>query len=215
MKQISFLICAVFLLSASSPAKAGLLEFFFPSLKKEEYNPYKTLKAPFAKDPETAEPIENRDDTPLNIQHRTDNEIGRWIMSSLPEIMTMDAATYRQDLRDAEMYFDDTGLAAYRDFLTQQKINAILESGQYNVHVVVSDVPVLLNEGNVGGRYRWLFEVPVMVSYLKKNMKGYKKSDAVNQFFSVQLQVGRTRDAKNEHHVLIETWAGKDLRKKK
>lgn len=156
-------------------------------------------------------------DRKLHNPHRTALEISQWLETAIPEIMTFASKDSTQDLKNKEPYFDEYGLANFQEFLEQTKLMTIIQSGQYNTRTYVHDIPVLLNEGLVDGRYRWLYEVPVAVSYMDRSVDNYEEAEAVNQYFSLTVQVGRVyaEQADNEHHLLFESWSGKVIKKKK
>lgn len=232
MSQKFFLIALTLILGlVSQPVHANkLLEFFFPSLKKEEYDPTKTLKAPFAYEDEdkAKEDAGNADKTPLDIDsiqasqkkdflkavplekpHRLDNEIGAWVTDVISEIITFEDNTYSATIEKNRSYFNARGYLDVQKFFDTVKIKRAVESGEYEVHGFVEDIPVVLNTGNLNGSYKWLFNVPVMVSYIKKDAVNYRKSRPVNQDMTLVIQVGRHVDADNEHGLFIETWSGK------
>lgn len=210
MRYLLIFFMGVWVLTAPLTAQADILGFFFPSLKKETYNPYETLKAPFADNPDQIA-TEDKSAQDLNVPHRTDGEIADWLKDMVPEVMSFQNKDYTADFRAKEVYFDQQGLANFRDFLRTQNIEGVVQSGQYNITTVIKDFPLLINEGVVAGRYRWLYQVPVMVTYLDRRISDYKDGTPTNQYFELTVQVGRAQDydAKNEHHVFIETWDGK------
>lgn len=224
-----YLLIAAFALIglSASPAHAGILEFLFPSLRDEGYNPSETLQAPFAapaegeataEGPEGAE-VEKKDSrpedaVPLKQAHRASADISEWVTNAASEVMTFDGE-YKQELADSRKYFDEGGRAQYEAFLNDTKIKRVLESGKYEVRSYVSDVPLLLNEGAVKERYRWLYEVPVMVSYIPKGSNNYKNLEPVNQAVVIRLQVGRTADAETDLRLKIERWNGKAAKAEK
>lgn len=196
------------------PAQASWLDFFFPQLKEKGPDPSKTLQAPFADPDAVIEPGADKDglgenSTPLNLRHRSNAVIAGWVEKAVSDLLSYDAQKYNAEYKVKSKLFDKEGLLEYVRFLQQQKVVAALKSGQYNVRDFVKDVPILLNEGDVAGRYRWLFQVSVMVSYMKTDMKSYKDDAADNQIskdYTIYVHVGRSPDAKNEHGILIEGW---------
>lgn len=221
--RLSFVFLAV-VVSATTikpvPAQAGILEFFFPSLRTEE-NLYETLQAPFADVPEgeeqkkytTNEEVmavrlpENA--VPLEKPHRQNAKISEYVGKMVSEAMTYSSDDYKQDMSTILELFDTQGKTQYQTFLQEKNIQKVLDSGRYHIRGFMLDAPLLLNSGPVGGRYRWLYEVPVMVSYMDRSAKDYKEADVTNQKIVVTLQVGRRTDIENLTGIVIETWSGK------
>ncbi|MCE7887449.1 MAG: hypothetical protein DYH13_08135 [Alphaproteobacteria bacterium PRO2] len=226
-RLLGFLLIFSFAATAALPARAGLLEFFFPSTRKKEYDPTYTMQAPFAVDEEARKKqIEQQSDpnatrppppkhampennTPLNQPHRDNGEISAWLTNSLSEAMTFDQGNYREMLKADEKYFNETGKAEYLKFLTDHNIMKVIESEKFDVRSFVLGQPLLLNEGAVNGVYRWLYEVPMMVSYMERGAKSYKDLEPVNQQLTLTVQVGRIAGVMDGTAILIERWNGK------
>ncbi len=210
--------------TAAPPAQAGWLEFFFPSLRKKEYDPTYTMQAPFAVDEETrnkqvADPNASRppppkhvmpeNNTPLNQPHRDNQEISEWLTNVLSDAMTFDKPDYNALIKIDEQYFTEGGKGQYKQFLASTSMLKILDSGKYDVRSFVQGQPLLLNEGAVNGSYRWLYEVPMMMSYVERGAKSYKNLEPVNQQVILTVQVGRVPGVMEGIAILIERWDGK------
>jgi hypothetical protein len=204
--------------TAAVPAQAGWLEFFFPTLRKKEYDPMQTLQAPFAVDPKAETPDKPVDpnsvalpenNTPLDQPHRDNLEISGWLTTVLSETLTFDQTKYQELIKEDEKYFTADGNAQYVKFLQDNNVIKVLDSGRYDVRSFVQGSPLLLNEGAVNGSYRWLYEVNLMVSYMERGVKDYKKLEPVNQLIVLTVQVGRVAGQKTGSGILIERWDGK------
>jgi Type-IV b secretion system, inner-membrane complex component len=212
-----FLIMMI-LMGSASTAQAGWLEFFFPSLRNTVDQPSRTLVAPFAEQGQAIEKLptatslpelpENR--IPLDQAHRSASEMAEWLTMSVSEVLTFKNANLNDVLEQNKKYFDANGQAQFVAFMNEKNMTKVLETGNFNMHPFVQQTPLVLNQGVVDGRYRWLFEVPVMVSYLERGTKGYtKNTKPVNQEIVLTLQIGRTTDLSAGKDVVIERWTGK------
>ena len=219
-------------------AQASLLEFLFPGMRANNEEPAKTLEAPFAKvEPEIqSENIQNipdyevksedgvvvpdkaieldieqnlnGDDVALNLPHRTNKDIGTWAMMMVSDTMTYTGSIDKNALKENLKIFSATGAKQYLDFMSQQKILSTAQSNAYDVRAYVQSEPLLLNAGEVDGRYRWLFQVPVMVSYIQRGTSSYKGVEAVNRAYKMRVQIGRDPKAVSDIGVNIERWSG-------
>lgn len=208
-----FRICVVTILLAvglSGSANAGLLEFLFPSLRDEGPNPSETLQAPFADHEAQNDPTKRKPENAVSLElpHRSTPIITQWVITEISNVMSFDKPDVREELAEEKAFFDAGGHAEYMAFLRDAKIADVLKSGKYMVRSYVQDSPVLLNEGAVEGRYRWLYEVPVQVSYLQHGTADYENAEPVNQDIVVRVQIGRTADAENELALRMERWTG-------
>lgn len=203
-----------FITFAPSLSHAGILEFLFPSLKEEEYDPAKEMVAEFAVESGVGEkgkleqlPV---DAVPLVNPHLLSQEVGQWIMTVAGEAMNFDAGTDITTLNDKMPLFDVTAKQQYLAFLSENKIQNVMADGRYNVRSYVNEPPLLLNEGVVAERYRWLFRVPVVVTYMDKNMATYKgKKAALIQQAILNIQVGRVVSPDKPDGLQIEQWSGR------
>ncbi len=209
-------LVAVFALEpAPAYAKKGFLEALLPGIfgkKDDGPKPEETLVAPFAYEPPPVAEGQKSEESilPLDVAHRGTREIGGWLMHTLSESMTFEGENYQEKMAKTELYFDDVGRREYLTFLQESGIGEVLQTQKYNVRSFVRQAPLLLNEGAVEGRYRWLYEATLMASYMDREMKNYgKKASPVNQMINITIQVGRSKDARGEQEVFIERWTGK------
>ncbi|MCB1563721.1 MAG: DotI/IcmL family type IV secretion protein [Alphaproteobacteria bacterium] len=213
---LAYSMCAAFV---PSPAQAGIFEFFFGKAKDDGPDPLQTGVAPFAYDPsKPAEALKSLPEStvPLNLPHRSPAHLVEWVTTASSEVLTFEKSDYRAEIKDRKDRFDSNGLREYVAFLQERNIIKILEDGTFQVRSFVEEPPLLLNEGVVDGRYHWLYELPMMVSYMDRNMKTYKKADAVNQHIILKVQIGRSADGSGIDGLKIEHFSGRaDTQEKK
>lgn len=197
-------------------AQAGLLDFLNFGAKSRN-DPAVTLKAPFANEDAVLGELDPTGNAELAIsleqRHRPNNEITKWVQEIVPLLLTYNGQEYEQEYADRIVNFSKIGAQEYVDFLRNKNIVKTLKTGRYNVSGIIADYPVVINEGAVDGRYRWLYQVSVMVTYFDSALKGYSAGggeDSITQEFVLTAQLGRVRGANNAHGLLIETWGVKD-----
>lgn len=141
--------------------------------------------------------------------HRTARELGLWVSQSVSEVLTFDASNYDEQLKKAEPYFSAPGYREFQTYLQQADLRNTLQHTNLKANVVVEQAPLLLNSGAVSGVFRWLYEVPVTVSYTPLNQREIKPNAAgdMSRKLTVRLQLGRHDDAALGEGVRIETWA--------
>ena len=196
-------------------AHAGIIEFLFPSLRQEEYDPTKEMIAPFAVG-QGVEEKDKLDGLPVNAvslskPHRLSQEIGQWVMTAASEAMNFDAGNVQQQFSSRDHFFDTVGKNQYLTFLRDQKILGVVQDGRFHVRSYSDQMPLLLNEGVVNERYRWLFRVPVVVTYLDKNVTSYKRGaePKLVQKAVLNIQIGRIQADDKPEGLQIEQWSGK------
>ncbi len=220
IKQLMIVaVLMAFLMPQQALAKGGLIEFFFPMLKAEGPDPAKTLEAPFA----DKEAIKNdkqpalADNVPLNLPHRSDKQIASWLTGTVADTLTFDKIDPQDDYNEIRKFFDDKGWQQFNDYLVESKVQAVLDSRRYSLRSFVEEPPLLINKGEVSGVYKWLYEVPVMVTYLAAGQTKYDgaKQEPVTQTIIVKLQIARTGNPDDGDGLVIESWSGRLLKSSK
>lgn len=220
--RIALFVC-VFVLGASSltrsaQAEINWLQFFFPSLSQPEKElPAKTLRAPFADPAVTAMPKEAipagqtglpENHVPLDSPHKSAAQVAQWVTSATAGALTFTGDDYDKELQANAVNFDLDGRKQYLEFLRSSGLLQALDSRQYHIRSFLQEVPILLNRGAAGERYHWLYETSVMISYLERGEKDYKRAKKpINQFIKLTVQVGRTKDETAGKDLVIESWA--------
>lgn len=218
-----YLSIALIALTALSPApaSAGFWEVFFPSSEKEIYNPYETLKAPFADKedgPQKTYDIRTGKDlldntpnqaelVPLNLPHANVAAMESWLENAVTDAMTFTGRNSRTEIDEALAYFTDAGQSQYWDFLRAKTIDQILNSGQYQINSAIQNTPLLIGEQESGGLYKWLFEVSLLMSFLETGTNDYEGSVPQNLETTLKVQLTRAEITEtNPYGVLIELW---------
>lgn len=218
---VSLCLLGSLLLIKPLPAHAGLLDFLFPSLRTDPHAPREDGLAPFA-DPKPTPTGETQksgkpevdlnrmsiSSTPLEKPHRLDAEITNWAEAVTAKALNFSSDDYNVDLQNSSLLFDASGRDQYTVFLREQNMLKVLQTGKYQIRSYVKDTPLLLNEGAVGGRYRWLYRVPVMVSYMPRGLRSYEDVKPINRDLQIDLQIGRKTLEEAEQGIQIERWSG-------
>ena len=69
----------------------------------------------------------------------------------------------------------------------------------------VKERPLLLNEGSVSERYRWLYELEIMMTYLPQATYNYEEAKPINRDVKLRVQVGRIEGTPDEEGLVIES----------
>lgn len=143
----------------------------------------------------------------LNKSHRTIKELQTWLSLAISESLMLDSRDYERQLATARGYFSEDGYAAFQAYLQQAKLRETLQNNNLKVSVIVEQPPLLLNEGVVGQSYRWLFQMPVTISYLSRNATEYRPGDRTSaRQLTIRAQIGRYGAAADENGLKIESF---------
>lgn len=233
LRILIFSTLATLLVFPVSEARAdSWWEFFFPSLKQKTPDPSETGVAEFAHSDDvvlTTKVDEGLPDnaTPLEQRHRPSVEIEKWIETVLPDLLSYDAGDFKSQYGKKILPLDKNGQGEYYKFLEEKNFLKTLKTGRYDIKAFVQEIPMILSEGEVKGRYRWLYKTKMMVTYVAKGATDYRavrEDDTITQSIFVTVQVGRVpkeqlpklpEGQKNEHGVLIESFDAKVAVEKK
>lgn len=145
----------------------------------------------------------------LDKPHRRPEHLAEWLTRAASEIMTTDNQGYEAHLKHLSTGMSEAALIEYQKFMDDSKIMNELRTVDVKLIGYVEEPPLLLNEGPLNGRYRWLFEMPVTITLMPRNAQNYRdvKDPEENTLrFIVQTQVGRVEKGPSEDNVFIETW---------
>lgn len=214
-RYVFFFVLGLFLITGVPMAQAGWFDFldFRKSNKDKVLEPSRTLVAPFADQDaviEVLDPTGNAElAVPIDQRHRPNVEISRWVQQIVPTVLTYSSDSYEEEYAEKIKNFSKVGAQEFVKFLQKRNIVKTLRTGRYNVSGIVQGYPIIINEGPVDGRYRWLLQVEVLVTYIDNRVRKIsraKEGDMISQEFVLTMQLGRVRGVDNMHGVLIETW---------
>lgn len=190
------LCCAFFAHIYAPAAQAGssVKEALFPYLYQDEDE---GVPAAFS-DPADAA------DIALDTPHRHHDNIADWLINASSEMFSIEADTYEEHLEFLATGLNETALQQYQDFIRQSRILETLRTRNLVVRGVVTERPTLLNQAPLQGRYRWLFEVPVLLTFTPPSGVNLTTSDPVTQNIIVTLQVGRMPLGEGLEELMIE-----------
>lgn len=219
MRHFSFFIRVVLfgaVLAAASPAHAGTLTDWLNKLfgKDNAPKPEETLIAPFA-DKGVAVingPTPQTLTASIRSPHRASRDIGVWAVTAVSNAMSFPAGSSAGQLKDKQSLFDAKGFDGYAAFVNTSGLLNSPDGETYDIRGFVPQEPVLLNEGELDGAYRWLFELPVMVTYQRPGLTEYKDARPLVRSFKIRLQVGRVAEGGGEEGILIESWDGQAVK---
>lgn len=112
-----------------------------------------------------------RDGVPLEDPHLTPREVREWASNAVADLLNFSYRDFTERQGTFAKYFTDRGHKHYKAYLDQARMEEVIDNYRYDVTGVVVNVPYIAEEKSVGGYYRWLVEVPVMMSYLEEGQE--------------------------------------------
>ncbi len=220
MKTLFAVLSFLFVLQAF-PAKAQLapedverfLKTWFPFLYGEQKGPgpEDTLIAPFASDEVKAEGESNIERLPVNnvpmeTTHKSYEEIREWLIEAVGQAMSFDYQAAESQVILIENKFSPAALDQYKEFIESTRVKEKVLAMRGRISSYVTESPSLINEGAVEGRYRWLFDVPLFVSFMEADARSAATANTETYSIKLRIQIGRVNPDVQPEGLIIENW---------
>ncbi|GJL85718.1 MAG: type IV secretion system protein IcmL [Micavibrio sp.] len=122
-----------------------------------------------------------------------------WVAQACTEVMTFGFNDYRRRLQEASRNFTRKGWDSFTTALQKSRIIEMVETNQQVVTAAPQGAPILVSESEIAGRYQWIVELPLIVTY----QSGSKtRSDSL----LVSVVVVRVPRLESPNGVGIEQW---------
>ena len=102
---------------------------------------------------------------PLNEPNLSAPALMSWVAQSSTEVMTFGFNDYRRRLQEASRNFTRRGWESFSSALQRARIIETVEANQQVVTATPTGAPVIQSEGVVQGRYQWVVQVPLALTY--------------------------------------------------
>lgn len=197
----------------------ALFCIFFPLTAKAQVGPPPVV-APFPTD-KTAPTVSSsrlmsiydseaaRDNVPLDKPHRTGEQLVTWTEDRVTAAMNINPAQWDQHLKILQPDFAAYGLQEYQAYLQSSGILDVLKAQNMRVNAIMDGTATLLSEGALSGSYRWLYQVPLMLSYYDADTRTAKGQGGKvqNRKVTIRVQIGRSGASQNDDDIMIERWS--------
>ena len=88
-----------------------------------------------------------------------------WVAQSSTEVMTFGFNDYKRRLQESSRNFTAKGWESFTQALQRSRIIEMMETNQQVMTAAPQGAPVLQSEGLVMGRYQWIVQIPMILSY--------------------------------------------------
>ncbi len=150
-------------------------------------------------------PVSAETATTIDQPHRTPNKTLEWVATFASRSLNLDPLRYESHITDAGTYMTPYAVDALKDYLNKDQLLEAVRSNNLTMRAFVEGPGRILNQGAVQGRYRWLVEMPVTVTFLPRDTIDYSQVTPKNRRLKIRTQVGRVPQGGNEG-MLVETW---------
>ena len=102
---------------------------------------------------------------PLSEPNLSSPALMSWVAQAATEVMTFGFNDYRRRLQEASRNFTRRGWESFSSALQRARIVETVEVNQQVVTATPTGAPVIQSEGVVQGRYQWVVQVPMSLTY--------------------------------------------------
>jgi len=136
---------------------------------------------------------------PLEIANMQPSALLSWAAQSATEIMTFGFHDYQRRLQSSSRLFTRHGWETFASALQKSRTIESVDALQQVVSAKPRSAPILRQEGVVGGRYRWVIDLPLTVTY-------QSGSTSRTDNLMVRMVIDRVSSLENPNGVGIEQW---------
>ena len=142
----------------------------------------------------------------LNLPVMPDADMQNWLIDRVAQIMSVTPTLYPTHKQKVFAYFTQAGWDQLMQQWSAAQIPQLIRDQNYTIDTLVTGTPLVAAKGlqqtSAGATYRWIVDVPVMLTYTqgqKDNLGG----DAKVQTYNMSLRIGVTRIPMRENAQLI------------
>ncbi|TAL39903.1 MAG: type IV secretion protein IcmL [Alphaproteobacteria bacterium] len=137
--------------------------------------------------------------TPLDQPNMDTPALLSWVAASAADVMTFNYTDYQRRLQQSSRHFTKVGWETFAGALQRSRIIDSVTAGNQMVSAQPKTAPVLVQEGPINGKYRWVVNMPLLVNY-----KG--TANARQDTLQLSLVIERVAALENPNGVGIAQW---------
>lgn len=187
---------------------ASLLFIFFYAFKTTFFVP-NAENVPFVQEMQQETAHNNKENiVPLHQAHRTEQEVKDFITTFTSEALSFNKSNFSTVIKKNRPLFTDSGFKKYRDYLLSSNILELIRTKGYEASLYTEAAPLLINSMTLDDKYKWLFEVPVVLTLFPQGDKKIiqRNGSYKNQNLMIRLQLTRAKIEDDTNAILIEDW---------
>ena len=144
----------------------------------------------------------------LDKAHVMDNEIQNWISMSVSESLTFNKDDLSEVVGNIKPYYTEEGFKQFEQYLLNSGIATSIRSGDFDMGVYIEEKPIFLNSSVIDGKFKWLYQMPLAISFFPKNAGNVAENADrfVNRKVTLRLQITRAVLDDDPDRLQIETW---------
>jgi intracellular multiplication protein IcmL len=136
---------------------------------------------------------------PLNLPNMGTSALVSWAAQASTEVMTFGFHDYQRRMQQSSRHFTRHGWENFTNALQKSRIIESIENSKQVVTAQPSSAPILIQEGVFNGKYRWVVDLPLTVTY---QAGAASRTDSL----MIRLVIDRVPSLENPNGVGIEQW---------
>jgi len=100
----------------------------------------------------------------------SDNYLTQWSALTVRALFNLDFVNLQENLEVSKKYFTNTGWNAFVAALSKSGLSELIQDKKLMTSAVITQTPVILSKSVIAGRYSWLVQMPVLVTYTSASM---------------------------------------------
>lgn len=147
-------------------------------------------------------------DADISLRHMSSQEISDLLEVMIAESLSFNPSNFDRNSGLIQNYFTPHGYQQYKDYLASTKFGETLKAQRLQSGVFAERPPLEINALVQNGVYKWLYEVPITISFIPFNAETYRggATKPQNQRFTLRVQLTRVKDAQNPNKISMEIW---------
>ncbi len=126
--------------------------------------------------------------------HRQPAQITEWTTKAISDSLDFDPMRYDAHLESLTATLTPFATESFKTFMAKDSLLEALKTNDLVIRAFVTEPSRLLNQGTVQGRYRWLVETPLTISFLPRGTQDYTGIQPKSQRINVRTQIGRVAE---------------------
>jgi len=104
----------------------------------------------------------------------SDNYLVQWSALTVRTLFNLDFVHLQDNLEISKKYFTSDGWKAFISALEKSGLAQLIREKKLMTSAVITQTPAILSKSVVAGRYSWLVQMPVLVTYTSASMTAKK-----------------------------------------
>jgi hypothetical protein len=111
------------------------------------------------------EPPPKAVEAPIDQPYLDDHDVIVWAAQSAADAMTMSYTDAAKRHEESQKYFTKVGWDTFDSAFQRSRIAETLIANEQTLSATPQSAPVIGDKGSLGGKYRWIVQLPLIVDY--------------------------------------------------